>query len=169
MRGRRGQMYSKTKGVFALLGLISSVSIIGCGAMKYEYGKTVLTSRTADTMTIEKLAKNWEDYHIYYTGPQIAYPWGILFDKKGDGKTLTSDRWDEMLDGKSISWKFKWMSSLWPTTRLSTILGPEPGRDFYGYVYTPFPFVRTRKVDEDTLYVYDLQPVDDRYSDGGIF
>ena len=137
--------------------------------MKYEYGKTRLTARTADTMTIEKLAESWKDYHIYYTGPEIPNPWGILFDKKDDGKTLTSKHWDKMLNGKSISWKSKRMFTLWPVTRLFTIYGPKPEREFYGYVYTPFPVVRTRKVDEDTLYVYDLQPVDGRLNDGSSF
>ncbi len=123
-------MSKKTKGVLALIGLISPVFFIGCGAMKYEYGKTMLTARTADTMTIEKLAEGWKDYHIYYTGPEIPNPWGILFDKKGDGKTLTSEHWDKMLDGKSISWKSKRMFTLRPVTRLFTIYGPKPEREF---------------------------------------
>ena len=150
-------MDKKIKTVLAAMCLILFVFIAGC-AGKHGYGKTTLTARSTDKMTIETLAKNWKDYHVYYTGTEPKVPWGILFDKKDDGRTLTSEHWVMVEDGDSISGKAQWMMASWPTTRLFTILGPE--NEFYGYVFTRWTTVVTKLVEKDTLYVYDLKLYD---------
>jgi hypothetical protein len=43
--------------------------------------------------------------------------------------------------------------------RLMSILGPAPERDFYAYVYTQLNQLNTRIEDENTIFVFEPDPV----------
>jgi hypothetical protein len=98
------------------------------------------------------LEKNWRDYTVYYRGVHAGLASGVLFDPKGDDRTLadtrkpwesTGGRWVEVTKNEEANTE-KEIARLinairvqrWGQfyARLYRIMGPDG--DFYGYLYT---------------------------------
>ena len=79
-----------------------------------------------------------------------------MFDPKGNDTTLVGDRWKKVEKQKDLIEMTKW---IYPTTQydpwLNEILGPD-GR-FYGYLYYSYGFVTLKMVDDNTMYVFNLE------------
>jgi hypothetical protein len=138
--------------IFAAIGLIMIFHFIGCAG----YGKIKQASMAGDPMTIQVLAENWQDYHISYSGFSIDRPLGLLFDPKNDDKTIVSQNWTKILDGKTLSNVIGWMDTFGARrARLFVIYGAD--NQFYGYIYTFLTGVTTKQVGENTLSIYRLE------------
>ena len=151
---REGKMNTYKRMIFAAIGLIMILHLIGCAG----YGRIKQASMAGDPMTVQVLAENWQDYHISYSGFSIDRPLGLLFDPKNDDKTIVSDNWVKIADGKTISSVIGWMDTFGARrARLFRIYGADD--QFYGYVYTFFTSVTTKQVEENTLSIYRMESV----------
>ena len=107
-------------------------------------------------MTVQVLAENWQDYHISYSGFSIDRPLGLLFDPKNDDKTIVSEHWTKIQNGKTVSNVIGWMETFGGRrARLYRIYGADD--QFYGYIFTFLTSVTTKQVGENTLSVYPLE------------
>lgn len=141
--------------IFSLSAMVV-VYLTGCTS----YGKFHYYGKNAGDVTIETLVEQWNDYHVYYSGYGVNNATGILFDPKADNKTLKpSDRWVKVEDQKTITDLVAWLKvqdrpEYYPG--LFTISGQE-GR-VYGYLYSGWYSHGVAKVvDDDTLFVFDLE------------
>ncbi len=140
--------------VFLLVLIIS-----GCASWQKNYGKLRMLSKGQNEVTIQDLIDKWEDYNIYYSdkydGFDARSPLGIMFDPKNNDTALVGDRWKKVEDQKTLIEMIRW---IYPTTQyepwLNEILGPD-GR-FYGYLYYSYGFAIFKVVDNNTLYVFNL-------------
>ena len=148
-------MDTKNRMLLAGVGLILVLCFAGCTS----YGKMVNASMEGDKTTVWDLEKNFQDYDVLYTGVDVAQPYGIMFHEKGDQRKLVvSKEWVPVKDQSTLKNMVEWMNIEYkdenPT--LSRILGPDG--HFYGYMYTPFVEVTLKKLGENELFVYDIQP-----------
>jgi hypothetical protein len=133
--------------------------ISGCSSWQQNYGKLRMLSKGQNEVTIQDLIDKWEDYNIYYSdkydGFDARSPLGIMFDPKNNDTALVGDRWKKVEDQKTLIEMIRW---IYPTTQyepwLNEILGPD-GR-FYGYLYYSYGFAIFKVVDDNTLYVFNL-------------
>jgi len=141
--------------------------IFGCASWQQNYGRLRRLPTGQNGVTIQNLIDKWEDYNIYYSdkydGFDARSPLGIMFDPKGNDTTLVGDRWKKVEDQKTLIEMTQW---IYPTTQyepwLNEILGPD-GR-FYGYLYYSYGFATLKVVDNNTMYVFNLdEPNEEGY------
>ena len=133
--------------------------ISGCASWQQDYGKLRMLTKEQNEVTIQDLIDKWEDYNIYYSDKYDGFnprsPLGIMFDPKNNDTALVGDRWKKVRDQKTLIEMTQW---IYPTTQyepwLNEILGPD-GR-FYGYLYYSYGFVTIKVVDDNTMYVFNL-------------
>ncbi|MBW2000049.1 MAG: hypothetical protein JRJ29_19075 [Deltaproteobacteria bacterium] len=116
------------------------------------------SGKTGNKVTIQQLQENWQDYFIHYSGVKITQPVGILFDPKGDGKTIkVGSWWGKVEDRKRLRTAVEWMNARSSASfpQVSLILGPNEQVFGYVYTYNPVP-VRTRVISDTEIFVYDL-------------
>ena len=156
------------KSAFLTLGvpwlLLLSI-VLGCSG----YGKVRYDRIDQESVVIDNLIENWNDYYIYYAGYAPDNPSGILFDPKNDGKNLKpSDRWMKIESRDTASEVMSWirMQTDMPgwTPGLYQILGPDGA--FYGYLYSVWTHLVAKVIDENTMYVLDLPPPPHYYGPG---
>ena len=131
--------------------LVVAALLYGCA----NYG--TLRPTAAQDVTIDSLAKNWQNYSVYWTGLDIGEPTGIMFDPKTDDKALTGERWYRVESEESLSKMIMWLKfnkDYYPF--LWRMVGPD-GQS-YGYVYTGYTHFAMKLVDEKTMLVYGLPP-----------
>lgn len=121
------------------------------------YGRLSMPDR-ADSVTVETLVKNWEDYEIYYAGLHAGHPSAVLFDRKDDDRGFMTGRWFEVkdkdvLDGLVDSIQRQLPISVY-SPRLWEVVGPDG--HLYGYMFTSWNHAVMKPVDEKTLFVNDL-------------
>ncbi len=132
--------------------LVAIFAVSGCSG----YGKLRLQEQGKDKVTPEHLARNWKEYNIYFAGISYNKPSALLFDPRGDSKTLQVHPWWERVEDEGTLHEIlKWMEFrkdfdpvVW------RILGPKG--DFFGYMYTAWNHARMKVVDENTLWVDQL-------------
>ena len=140
---------------FFLIALIIS----SCASWQQNYGKLRILPKGQNEVTIQDLIDNWKDYNIYYSdkydGFDARSPLGIMFDPKNNDTMLVGDRWKKVEDQQTLIEMTQW---IYPTTQyepwLNEILGPD-GR-FYGYLYYSYGFATIKVVDNNTMYVFNL-------------
>ena len=140
---------------FFLIALIIS----SCASWQQNYGKLRILPKGQNEVTIQDLIDNWKDYNIYYSdkydGFDARSPLGIMFDPKNNDTMLVGDRWKKVEDQQTLIEMTQW---IYPTTQyepwLNEILGPD-GR-FYGYLYFSYGFATLKVVDDNTMYVFNL-------------
>jgi len=140
---------------FFLIALIIS----SCASWQQNYGKLRILPKGQNEVTIQDLIDNWKDYNIYYSdkydGFDARSPLGIMFDPKNNDTVLVGDRWKKVEDQETLIEMTQW---IYPTTQyepwLNEILGPD-GR-FYGYLYYSYGFATIKVVDNNTMYVFNL-------------
>ena len=100
-------------------------------------------------------------YNIYAAGRDRQTPWAIVFHPKDSTKKLkgTPDRWHKIEDKKLLDSLIGWMETYQRPPRLMSLLGPEPDRAFFAYIYTPLNQMNTRIEDENTIFVYEPDPM----------
>ncbi len=151
--GRRGMI--KMKKTVVLVFLISLLLVVaGCGS----YGRLRLQSGPGETLTIQQLKENWQNYHILATGVEPNVPSAIIFDRKEDDRTVIGERWWELKDYKTLLETIGLIEAQGPVgpyyPRLWRILGPE---DYlYGYMFTAWDHAVMTIAEDKTMRVQDL-------------
>jgi hypothetical protein len=133
--------------------------IFGCASWQQDYGKLRMLTKEQNEVTIQNLIDRWEDYNIYYSDKYDGFnpraPLGIMFDPKNNDTTLVGDRWKKVMDQQTLIEMTQW---IYPTTQyepwLNVIVGPNSR--FYGYLYYSYGFVTIKVVDDNTMYVFNL-------------
>jgi hypothetical protein len=142
-----------------VLGVLAGCSVIS------NYGKLTPVYKTADGMTVAELEEFWEDYHVTYTGccggatAAKDHPSAVIFDPIGDEKTLKGDRWLKVESAYRLN---KLITQIQGSERFETyypelyrIMGSDG--EFYGYMFTSWRHVPMKQLDENTMYVFDLE------------
>ena len=145
----------KTYTYLTLLGALSLLLIGGCAWHK-GYGKVRVLPRQEEKATLQRLKVNWQDYTIYYAGLKVGTAAGVMFDPKGDDKTLRGDTWIKVEDKETLLELIGVIESyihFYP--RLHRILGPDD--QLYGYLLYAWCHPVFKVIDEKTLYAYDLE------------
>ncbi|MBL7180342.1 MAG: hypothetical protein ISS65_09065 [Desulfobacterales bacterium] len=149
------------KYIFKTLVIFLALLICGCTSWVKGYGKIRYMRGEKDAVTIQDLINNWQDYDIYYAGLDVRLPLGIMFDPKNNTTALAGRWWKKVEDQKTLIEITEW---IYPHTRyypeLSKILGPDD--QFYGYLYHSYGFVFLKLIDDNKMYVYDLEDPNDR-------
>jgi hypothetical protein len=137
-----------------LAGLILISSIYGCSGPT-SYGKLRAESGLKYKLTVDELVEKWQSYHVTYAGVAVDNPSAVMFDPKGDDRTLVSDKWVTVKDEAELSILIDSMNAnygYYPV--LWHVLSPDD--QFYGYMYSAWGHVVIKVVDERTLWVDDL-------------
>ena len=134
--------------VFALIALYCAACV-----PSDHYGRLVIDG---PDMTIQQLFDRWQDYNVSYAGVEADIPNAILFDPKGDDKTITlHPYWSPVRDREELQdllagiWSFK----LDPP-RLYKIIGPN--NLVFGYLYTLDTYAHIKVIDDNTLWIDDM-------------
>ncbi len=127
--------------------------LAGCGS----YGKLRLESGPGDTMTMQQLEKNREQYNIFVMGaPNL--PSAIIFDRKDDDRVILGERWWGLKDHNTLSGTISKIKIQPPVAsyypRLWKMLGPDD--HVYGYMFTAWDSAVMHLVDGKTMKVQDL-------------
>jgi hypothetical protein len=154
-------MSNQRKVVVSLMLLGFVVYILGCGATARNAQVTSQFKAAEWKPKVQELANNMGDYNIYAAGITKSRPWAIAFLPKNSQKRLTGTpgQWYEIEDKKDLDELIGWMDS-YPGAmpRLLSVLGPEPERAFFGYIYSPMAQISTGVQDENTIYVFVPDP-----------
>jgi hypothetical protein len=139
--------------------------LAGCA----NYGRLRLESGYGETMTIQKLVENWQNYDVLATGVEPNVPSAIIFaPKNNDGRKVIGERWWELDNQKSIANTVGWIKAEQPVgvyyPRLWSMLGPDG--DLYGYMYTSWDSAVMTVGPDKTMAVLDL-PVPPYQAVGG--
>lgn len=165
------QLRDKTMGKMEKYKFLSvflvAIIISSCVSLSHNYGRLKMVSKSQNKMTIQDLIDKWEDYNIYYSdkyeGYNVHRPLGIMFDPKNNDTKLVGDLWKKVKNQKDLIEMTQW---IYPNTHyepwLNEILGPD-GR-FYGYLYYSYGFATLKVVDDNTMYVFNLdEPQDETH------
>jgi len=145
----------------ALIGVIIMLLFSGCASMLTGYGKLRPQSMRDQRVAIEELEENWENYVIHYAGLSVGTPAGIMFDPKGDDRTLTGEKWIKVEDKETLSELIGWMKTYTEfNPQIWRILGPN--NEFFGYLFYPShrmyaDNVVIKIIDNKTMYIYDVE------------
>jgi hypothetical protein len=148
-------MKSSKRNAILLFVILTALSLLGCTGLS-SYGKLYLAPNGKGSVTMGQLVERWQDYDIYYSGIAVHKPSAILFDPKGDDKTLQVHPWWVRVDKKEKLLEIlKWIDFYrkFPP-RLRMVLGPDNG--FFGYMYTAWDHALIKVVDDKTLWVNHL-------------
>ena len=141
--------------------LILGVMFFGCVSLHGNYGMVKMVPDSQGNVTIQDLIDKWEDYNIYFSdgydgGNNARASLGVMFDPKDNDTMLVGDMWHPVRDKKTLIEATKW---IYPTTQyepwLSEILGPDG--QLYGYLYYSYGGVVLKKIDNNKIYVLDLE------------
>lgn len=153
-------MSNQKKVIISLLVLGFFVFMFGCAAAKKNAQVTTQLKAKEWKPKVQEMANDMGNYDIWAAGRSKSRPWAIVFHPKDNPKKLTGtpDRWHKIEDKKVLDDIIGWMETYSSPPRLMSILGPEPDRAFYAYIYTPLAQINTRIQDENTIFVYEPDP-----------
>jgi hypothetical protein len=142
--------------------------ISSCAPLLKNYGTIKMISETQNKMTIDTLIKNWNEYDVYYTDSYDGYnpraALGVMFDPKNDETKLVGDHWKKVRSQSDLIEITQWIySNTHFEPWLNEILGPN-GR-LYGYIYYSYGGVTLKKINDNTIYVFNLE--EPSFKEGG--
>ena len=148
-------MDAKKKIYFALISFLMLLLFGGCATIR-NGGVDSIIGLHGETITLQELQRNWDDYNIYYAGISDDTPTALLFDPKNDDKTLSGKRWEKVKDRNLLSSMIDFIKNFTQfDPRLYSIVGPD--HQVYGYVFSPTNEISLRVVGAKTIYVYDVE------------
>lgn len=154
-------MATQKKVIISLMLFGFLVYMFGCAAAKKNAQVTTQLKANEWKLKVRELSNNMGEYNIYAAGINKSQPWAIGFLPKNSTKRLTGtpEQWNKIEDKKLLDELVGWMESKpGAVPRLLSVLGPEPDRAFYGYIYSPMAQISTRIVDENTIFVFVPDP-----------
>jgi hypothetical protein len=137
------------------------LTAFGCVQLQETYGTVKSIPDTGGKVSIQDLIHKWDDYNIYYSDRydgeyNARSALGVIFDPKDNDTVLVGDRWHPIRDKKTLIEATEWIySATQYEPYLNEILGPD-GR-FYGYLYYSYGIVVLKKIDDNKMYVLDLE------------
>jgi hypothetical protein len=129
-----------------------AIVITGCASWQMNYGKLKYLSKSESEMIIRDLIDKWEEFDIYYADSGTPFSVGIMFDPKNNDTALVGDMWKKVMDKETFLETVKWIKH---DRLLKEILGPD-GR-FYGYIYNSYGHVTLKMIDDNKMYVFNLE------------
>lgn len=162
---RRSLMKANRERAFRFLFVLVLFLPTACAGLQ-SHGKLRLQPQGKDRVTIEQLVEEWQGYDIHYAGINVNKPSAVLFDPKGDDRSLQVHPWWIKVNRKETLVEIiRWLEFdkhfeplVW------RVLGPDDR--FFGYMFTAWTHALIRVVDENTLWVNDLSMPPD-YPAGG--
>ena len=139
--------------------------ISGCASWQKNYGKLKDVTKGQNEVTIQSLIDQWDDYNTYYAGRDERFPLGVIFDPKNNDTTLQGDRWKNIEDKEmliKILDRIERQTEYFPW--LKRILGPDDR--LYGYLYHSFGPAVFKRIDDKSMYAFDLEDPNDRDDHG---
>jgi hypothetical protein len=131
------------------------VLALGCaGCAPGGYGKLRLAGQE---VTIGRLAKNWQDYHVAYAGVRVSLPNAIVFDPKNNDTTITLQKyWVPVDNQETLGDLLGWIRSfgIYGPATLYKVMGP--GNRVFGYLYTLDTTAYIKVIDDNTLWIGDM-------------
>jgi hypothetical protein len=138
--------------VLVRLGLLLALS--GCAVYTGARSQMVYGNR----ITVQGLAKDWQNFNVYFTGHGRGHPSAVLFEPKEDGRAVIADRWWKVEQYEILADLIDSIQRQLPIgfyyPRLLELVGPD--NIPYAYVFTSWDHVPVKLVDERTLFVYDI-------------
>ena len=116
---------------------------------------------------LPEMINNFKDYHVYYSGMSEAFPSGLIFDPKNDGRAIAQKKWIRV-ESKDLMEKFVRKLKLYHNypPRLYSLFG-EDGQN-YGFIYTGYKHIVIRQLEENRIHVYEMhQPPHLKYDPNG--
>ena len=143
-----------------LVGIILLIRVLITGCLG-TYGRTRKQIGNGGEMTLAKLSETWEEYTVYYAhrsaSPRRSAISALMFDPKGNDKTLVGDSWYEVEDHQTLTDAINIIQQYYYSARVEIIEGPRG--DFFGYMYySPRLHIPIKEVDPSTLYVFSPPP-----------
>ena len=134
--------------------LLLAFSMYGCAG----YGK-IRAGAWRETMTINELLKNQENYDISYASWTTPYPTCFIFDPKEDDRKLIGDAWHKFENPEWLSERISYIRTFSRDRPvIQRISGPDDR--FYGFLYCDGDYSTVAKVvDENTMYMFNPTPV----------
>lgn len=144
----------------AVMGVIAIWLISGCAG---GYGRLRVQSGHELAVTLKDVQEHAHNYIIY------AYEWpagevsAIVFDLRGDNKTIQNDGWTRVTSPEQLSKMITVCKRSW-VTEFYKILGPN--EECFGYLLGGEQYVRVEMVDANTLKLNSVRwsPVGGRYA-----
>jgi hypothetical protein len=138
----------------ALVVLLSLGLLAGCVTLT-SGGLASVTTPDGKTVTLQEMQENWQAYTISYAGTKDI-PAALLFDPKNDGKVLSGRSWKPVENRETLAKMVDFIKGYAQfDPKLYAISGPD--REVFGYVLSPDSKIRTRVVNDNTVYVYDIE------------
>jgi len=139
----------------SIAGIVLVFFIAGCVSNKDARGRVIAQPRGGEQVSIQQLTDDFAKYKVYYAGVKPADAVSVLFIPKDSDKTLTPDRWWNIVnDQKTLSGTVSWIQSRadvhLPTVQL--IMGPNS--QLFGYIYTYNIFTKLKVVNDKEMIVY---------------
>ena len=137
----------------------------GCTSWHKNYGRLKDITKGPNAVTIQALMDRWGDYNVYYAGRDERFPLGVIFDPKNNDTMLQGDRWKAVEDKEmleNILDRIERNAEYYPW--LKKILGPDDR--VYGYLYHSFGPAVFKRIDDNTMYAFDLEDPNDKDGPG---
>lgn len=148
-------MTNKTlKKMLIMVGMLSLLAL-ATSAWSWNYGRLSASSYVGKSMTISQLYENWDNYHIYYAGPSLAWATAIMFDPKDDKRKVVTHKWWEAVKDREMLFDLVGMlEGNVAEPSMLKVVGPDDR--LYGYIYTPYNHAYIKKIDEKTLWIDEM-------------
>jgi hypothetical protein len=152
LAGGKVKMKKRFGAVLVAAGLV--LAVYGCAS----YGNVRSQMVHGNRITVQGLVKDWQAYTIYFTGHGRGHPSAVLFKPKDDDRVIIADRWWKVEQYEILTDLVDSIQRQLPIgfyyPRLLELLGPDNHR--FAYVFTSWDHVAMKRVDDRTMYVYDL-------------
>ncbi len=156
VRIERGGPVGKTRIIYlGVMGLVTLLLVSGCA----NYGKLRVQYRSDTSAAMKHIMENYDQYIIHANEWPAGEVCAIVFDPKGDDKTIENDGWTEVTSQEQLS-KLVTLSKRNIYRQFFKIFGPN--EDFYGYLLGGPQYVWIETVDANTLKLHSVNWVPHR-------
>ncbi len=134
--------------VVAMLGFYLAAGCAGYGSTRYD---------RHDQQRLTELMAGFENYQVFYSGMSEAFPSGIIFDPREDGKTIARKKWNRVENRDQAEKLIRGLGSYQDYPARLYLLTGADGQP-YGYVYTAYKQnnIFVRQLSENEIYVLEM-------------
>lgn len=154
---RGGLMEKKILFYIAVIGLVWMLFISGCASQ----GRLRVQSGPDTAMAMKDIIENHDKYIIYANEWPAGEVSAIVFDPKGDNRTIENDGWTKVTSEEQLSKLIEWSRRL-IYRQFFKILGADG--QLYGYLLGGSQYVWIETIDNSTLKLNSINWVPNRRS-----
>ena len=146
-----------------VIGLAIALFISGCAGSAGQ-GRLDIPPSDAGRRSIEALTDNRQDYDVYYSGYYAGDATSIVFDRKGDGRTirLAGATWTKVPDPETLTTVIHGIKANNDfSPRVWNVIGPDNRP--YGYLYTGWHLINVLSVSENVITIAGIPATYDGY------